>query len=535
MEIFESSPQGFKNKWKRTNYLESFFYIGSFGYLSWHWVYQGIVDSSYDQLWFRFLVFCVFIFTATISYIRNWKPKKLEFHMFVMLSFVWSFDLFLMCRLNPGSIYQTFGMYILTGLMIIALREIMYVFLFSIFSMLALIISQLVFGEYLAGTLYFHIVGIGTVLFFGTFFQYHKHKEYKIHERDNYLNSRVEELSNIGGWQLNLMNGELWFSPQIQKMWSLKRSDSLITFKSKLGLENYNILIKEIKNLKEKMNSFEIECEVKENYNSNFYKITGKTFQVENGKCLSLIGTISDITEKKKLEIAIEFEKNRSLVNAKLIALGDLASSLAHQINNPLTVIFGAVKKIQKEMTLEEKKQLISRAENSVFRITQIIQKLQRVSIHQNVFTHSDVNLYEIVNENLNQLSNILNEYEIKVNFQMQSDIQLCANEQLISQVIQNLLSNSIDAIKHQTDKQINISLQRIKNKILLKIIDNGPGISEEIADKIMEPFFTTKKIGTGIGLGLSTCFSIMKHHGGNLYFERLPGQTSFVIEFQIK
>jgi signal transduction histidine kinase len=111
-------------------------------------------------------------------------------------------------------------------------------------------------------------------------------------------------------------------------------------------------------------------------------------------------------------------------------------------------------------------------------------------------------------------------------------DLEIVADKKQIAQVLINLLKNSIEALKNKPDGKITIRSELNTNgRALITITDNGPGINEELMDKIFIPFFTTKENGSGIGLSLSR--QIMQMHGGSLKLISTPGKlTQAVLEF---
>lgn len=135
-------------------------------------------------------------------------------------------------------------------------------------------------------------------------------------------------------------------------------------------------------------------------------------------------------------------------------------------------------------------------------------------------------NLYSLMEPTLDQ-KNIEMEIILK-----DTDLILEADTSLIEQVMINLLVNSIDAVKDSADPKITLSADMLPNKkIIIKISDNGVGMSAEVLDKIFVPFFTTKKSGSGIGLSL--CKQIMMLHHGNIYANSIVGTgTSFILQF---
>jgi C4-dicarboxylate-specific signal transduction histidine kinase len=105
-----------------------------------------------------------------------------------------------------------------------------------------------------------------------------------------------------------------------------------------------------------------------------------------------------------------------------------------------------------------------------------------------------------------------------------------------VSQVIINLLSNSMDAIDHLSEKWIKLSIRALDdNTVLIKVRDSGHGIPNDVVEKMMNPFFTTKAVGKGTGLGLSISLGIIDEHKGKLYYQLVDNHTEFVIELPMK
>ena len=110
-------------------------------------------------------------------------------------------------------------------------------------------------------------------------------------------------------------------------------------------------------------------------------------------------------------------------------------------------------------------------------------------------------------------------------------NIQIKARPVEISQVIVNLISNSIDALEHQDEKWIKIAAVYNESLLELVITDSGHGIPDAIAAKIMEPFFTTKEVNKGTGLGLSISKGIIEAHGGRIFIDQQCPNTRFIIQ----
>jgi C4-dicarboxylate-specific signal transduction histidine kinase len=110
-------------------------------------------------------------------------------------------------------------------------------------------------------------------------------------------------------------------------------------------------------------------------------------------------------------------------------------------------------------------------------------------------------------------------------------DIKIECRTSQITQVLINLIGNSIDSIEKKPEPWIRIETKDLGSNIQIRITDSGLGISEKIRDKIMNPFFTTKEVGKGTGMGLSISMGIIKSHGGSFTLDTSNSNTSFVIE----
>lgn len=123
------------------------------------------------------------------------------------------------------------------------------------------------------------------------------------------------------------------------------------------------------------------------------------------------------------------------------------------------------------------------------------------------------------------------NSIYLKVN--IPEEIEVSCKEIQISQVIMNLISNSINAINAREEKWINIDSEIIDNTVRIKVIDSGNKIPEHIASKLMQPFFTTKEPGKGTGIGISISKGIIESHRGKFYLDQQAEHTTFVIELK--
>lgn len=256
-------------------------------------------------------------------------------------------------------------------------------------------------------------------------------------------------------------------------------------------------------------------------------------FAVTTFSTASVLETLA--TENTQIRIRSEY--GAMMANsARLASLGQLANGVAHEINNPLAIIqmhAHQLKRILKDEKADTKSALRGAKiiEETVFRINKIITELRSFSRDAGSDPVQEVSLTTIVENTL-----LLTEeqfeargIEIRKNFETEAIIS-CRPVQ-ISQVIFNLLNNAFDAIPmDQDEKWIKIEAKEDQHNVKLIISDNGQGIAPEIRQKIFHPFFTTKEVGGGAGLGLSSSLGIVESNQGSLALDDSSHFTTFII-----
>jgi signal transduction histidine kinase len=222
---------------------------------------------------------------------------------------------------------------------------------------------------------------------------------------------------------------------------------------------------------------------------------------------------------------------------AKMSALGEMAGGIAHEINNPLAVIYARSLHIEKLLNRDEPKiEDAIKFAKTIFsmseRIAAIIKGMKTFSRDADSDPLEICSLKKIIEDTL-----ILCEQRIKligVSLEIDSkigDFWIQGKAVQISQVLLNLLNNSTDAIEHSQNKWITITAKSTKDRVIISVTDSGPGIPKAIREKMMDPFFTTKPVGKGTGLGLSVSRSILSNHNGSLSIDESCANTRFSIE----
>lgn len=227
--------------------------------------------------------------------------------------------------------------------------------------------------------------------------------------------------------------------------------------------------------------------------------------------------------------------------SAKMASIGQLASSVAHEINNPLTGVLNNLQLIKneiekgKDFNFDSFKEILNNSEESAIRCKNIIQSLLDFS-YQSRSPLVYIFLNEIIEKTIPLLGYEMESQKVMIQTQFQTDLpQILGDAQFLQQAIFDILSNAIWAIKMSKKESgiltIKTQYEPEKNAVLLSISDNGIGIPKENLNRIFEAFFTTKIVGEGVGLGLFIVYGIIQQHRGTIDVESQVGKgTTFKI-----
>ncbi|MBL7672356.1 MAG: PAS domain S-box protein [Bdellovibrionaceae bacterium] len=242
-----------------------------------------------------------------------------------------------------------------------------------------------------------------------------------------------------------------------------------------------------------------------------------------------------NVTELRKKELEIAEQKVKIAANSKMNALGRMASGIAHEINNPLTVVYGQASLLQKMVSDDhlEKAKILTTAQS----MEKMCERIVRIINGLRAFSRDGANdplefapASKILNETLSFCQGRIQRFGITlVADEISENIEFYCRPVQISQVLLNLLNNSIDSVKDMENGRIQIKLVDTPDSVGFSITDNGPGIKKEHVANLFTPFFTTKDIGNGTGLGLSIAKGIMDSHGGSICLNTDIAETCFI------
>src|SRR6266581_7729813 len=222
---------------------------------------------------------------------------------------------------------------------------------------------------------------------------------------------------------------------------------------------------------------------------------------------------------------------------AKMSALGQLVSGVAHELNNPLSVIIGYSQLLLAREVPAPLRRPVELMASQADRMAKIVKNLLLFA-RQRPAERTTVNINEVLEQTLALRLNQLTVSGIAVEKKLARGLpSVMADPHQLEQVFLNLLLNAEQAmLEGKTGGRIilNTTVSRDGRMVHAEVIDDGPGIPQEALPHVFEPFFSTKPVGSGTGLGLSVSYGIVEEHGGHLVVESRPARTVFRLELPV-
>ena len=270
-------------------------------------------------------------------------------------------------------------------------------------------------------------------------------------------------------------------------------------------------------------------------YDSSFGSDSNNPFLIEERNLLKGIANIISFYLKKHRD-----DENRKIIQQQLLhadrlaTIGQLAAGVAHELNEPLGNILGLAQLSLKLPKLPNQvKEDLNKIEGCVIYSREIIKKLMEFS-RQSSMCKEKFNLHQLIDNSITFLEARCIKEGITIVRQYTEPITIIADPTQIKQVITNLIINAIQAMKNGGD--LTIGTRKASKNAILTIEDSGVGISEKNISKAFVPFFTTKDVGEGTGLGLSVVYGIIQSHNGDIKVSSEPGKgTIFQVSLPLE
>lgn len=248
--------------------------------------------------------------------------------------------------------------------------------------------------------------------------------------------------------------------------------------------------------------------------------------RTENGRFFT--GFVRDLTERQQTEARLQELQSELVHISRLTALGEMASTLAHELNQPLSAISnylrGSVRLLGAEdIPRERLTEALEKASEQTLRAGEIIRRL-RDFVSRGETERRVESLPKLIEEASALALVGVKERGVRVEFDLDPIVDLVLADRVqIQQVVLNLIRNAIDAMEDCACRELRVSVRPAEDHLVkVSVADTGPGVSPAVIDQLFQPFITTKRHGMGVGLSISR--TIIEAHGGRIWAEPTPG-----------
>lgn len=240
------------------------------------------------------------------------------------------------------------------------------------------------------------------------------------------------------------------------------------------------------------------------------------------------IRLVSEVSEREAAEQELRKTQEDLIQAGKLAALGQMSTALSHEFNQPLA----AIRSYADNADILLERDRIDEARDNVQRISALTDRMASISKHLRNFARKpgektgSVALKDVVRDTLELLAGKVASADVDVDVDIvPEDLFVAAGHVRLQQVLVNLTANAIDAMQDVPRARLEIHASRAAEDgwVQIAVRDVGPGVSDEVIEQVFDPFYTTKDVGQGLGLGLSISFNIIKDFGGMLRVSNHP------------
>jgi PAS domain S-box-containing protein len=355
-----------------------------------------------------------------------------------------------------------------------------------------------------------------------------KRTEEKLRRSEAYL-AEAQRLSHIGSWAWNASTAELFWSQEHFRICGLDPETAKLSYPNALQCihsEDRPFVQQAFEKATREGNDFELDYRIvrPDRTVRHIHSLAHPVFN-QAGYLAEYVGTIIDTTDHKRAEEELQTAQAELAYMARVTAMGELAASIAHEVNQPLTAVITHGNAClhflnTAEPNLNKVRATVTQMVNEGHRAGAVIREIRSFMTKTPPLQRSTLDLNQVIEEVVSLTRHEIDRQAVSLRTELAGDLLLLTGNRIqLQQVILNLLMNAIEATSARSEGPRKILLTSRKqepDRVLVAVRDSGVGIDPHNMDQLFEPFFTTKT--TGMGLGLSISRSIVEAYGGRLW-----------------
>ena len=359
--------------------------------------------------------------------------------------------------------------------------------------------------------------------------------------------SAAQRIAHLGSWERNILTDEVTWSDELYRIFGLDKQSFKVTFDSFLEFVHPEDrpLLKQAVGLALINSESIINLQFRIIRFDGIEKIVhgrGEVILDENDNPIFIIGTLHDITELKNIEAETKQLRNQLTHLSRVNTIGNMATAIAHEINQPLAAILSNSQAALRLMNVDppdlgEVREALKDIVDADKRAGEVIRRI-RTLVKKEEIPNEPYHINKAINEVIDLVQNETLIHNTSITTKLDPLIpELYGDHIQLQQVILNLIMNSLEAVKSQpiNSRHIDIATSKKDNQsISVSISDSGPGVDKANIENIFDPFYTTK--AKGMGMGLSVCHSIIENHGGRIFVENgANGGAEFTFQLPLR
>ena len=387
-----------------------------------------------------------------------------------------------------------------------------------------------------------HIIGIMAFLFMETFsiimllIQITKRRQAEIKTRKSEERYALAVRGSTDGlWDWNILSGEVFYADRFKELIGYSPDEfpnRFDSFRDHLHPEDLDATLKAIEQHHQERVPYDVEYRLRTKRGEyKWFRARGQAIWDEHGKAFRMAGSIQDINERKQMEKKSQSLRDELNHMSRVLSMGEIAASLAHEINQPLTAIRSYAQAAQRLLArdtpdLHEVDKILTGIVTGNRRAEAVIQRI-RMLMKNEQSERLLIDVKTFIKEVASLLRKNIEEHNISLRLELDANLpQVFGDRVQLQQVVLNLILNGLEAINAGGDGLRELVVRASKDAVdvvTISVQDSGIGIHEENKDRIFDAFFSTKSQGMGMGLSISR--SIIEEHGGRLWVTQNPVQ----------